>query len=111
VKFQEVRLSNVALRWPVEVVSPQGWIVRLQNGSDVQQLPSTVAGAAMLNVSGTTRVLPAAKITEIKAFTPAAWAKGKGKEIRLKEPAQSGRAAATGRWQRHRNKAATCWST
>jgi transposase-like protein len=39
VKFQEVRLPTSALRWPVEVVSPQGWIVRLQNGSDVQQLP------------------------------------------------------------------------
>ncbi len=40
VKFQEVRLSNAASRWPVEVVSPQGWIVRLQNSSDVQQLPA-----------------------------------------------------------------------
>ena len=39
VKFQEVRLPNAALRWPVEVVSPQGWIVRLQSGSDVQHLP------------------------------------------------------------------------
>jgi transposase-like protein len=39
VKFQEVRLPNPASRWPVEVVSPQGWIVRLQNGSDVQSLP------------------------------------------------------------------------
>jgi len=40
VKFQEVRLPSPASRWPVEVVSPHGWIVRLQNGSDVQQLPS-----------------------------------------------------------------------
>jgi len=39
VKFQEVRLPNPASHWPVEVVSPQGWIVRLQNGSDVQILP------------------------------------------------------------------------
>ena len=39
VKFQEVRLPNPSARWPVEVVSPQGWIVRLQNGSDVQMLP------------------------------------------------------------------------
>jgi transposase-like protein len=39
VKFQEVRLPNPALRWPVELVSPQGWIVRLQNGSEVQSLP------------------------------------------------------------------------
>jgi len=37
-KFQEVRLPNPPARWPVEVVSPQGWIVRLQNGSDVQIL-------------------------------------------------------------------------
>ena len=40
VKFQEVRLPSPASRWPIELVSPQGWIVRLQNGSDVQQLPS-----------------------------------------------------------------------
>jgi transposase-like protein len=39
VKFQEVQLPNPASRWPVEVVSPQGWIVRLQSGSDVQSLP------------------------------------------------------------------------
>ena len=39
VKFQEVRLPNPASRWPVEVVSPQGWIVRLLNVSDVQTLP------------------------------------------------------------------------
>jgi transposase-like protein len=38
VKFQEVRLPNPASRWPVEVVSPQGWIVRLQNGSDAKSL-------------------------------------------------------------------------
>jgi transposase-like protein len=40
VKFREVRLPNPTSRWPVEVVSPQGWIVRLQNSSDVQHLPS-----------------------------------------------------------------------
>ena len=39
VKFQEVRLPSLAARCPVEVVSPQGWIVRLQNGSDVKSLP------------------------------------------------------------------------
>ena len=39
VKFQEVRLPHPASRWTVEVVSPQGWIVRMQNGSDVQILP------------------------------------------------------------------------
>jgi transposase-like protein len=40
VKFQEVTLPNLPLRYTVEVVSPQGWTVRLQNGSDVQQLPA-----------------------------------------------------------------------
>ena len=40
VKFQEVTLPNMPPRYPVEVVSPQGWTVRLQNGSDVQQLPA-----------------------------------------------------------------------
>ena len=39
VKFQEMRLPTPTPRWPVEVVSPQGWIVRLQNSSDVQMLP------------------------------------------------------------------------
>jgi transposase-like protein len=39
VKFQEVQLPNPATHWPVEVVSPQGWTVRLQNGSDVKSLP------------------------------------------------------------------------
>jgi transposase-like protein len=39
VKFREVVLPNTPLRFAVEVVSPQGWIVRLQNGSDVQMLP------------------------------------------------------------------------
>jgi transposase-like protein len=39
VKFQEVRLPNTPSRYAVEVVSPQGWIVRLQNGSDVKSLP------------------------------------------------------------------------
>jgi transposase-like protein len=42
VKFQEVRLPHPVPRWPVEVVSPHGWIVRLQNGSDVQHLPQVL---------------------------------------------------------------------
>ena len=33
VKFQEVTLPHTPLRYAVEVVSPQGWIVRLQNSS------------------------------------------------------------------------------
>ena len=39
VKFHEVRLPTPTLRWPIEVVSPQGWIVRWQNSSEVQMLP------------------------------------------------------------------------
>jgi transposase-like protein len=39
VKFQEVALPNPTPRWPIEVVSPQGWIVRLQNSSEVQTVP------------------------------------------------------------------------
>ena len=39
VKFQEVRLPNPTPRWPIEVVSPQGWIVRLQNSSELETLP------------------------------------------------------------------------
>jgi transposase-like protein len=39
VKFQEVKLPNPVSRWPIEVVSPHGWIVRLQTGSDLQTLP------------------------------------------------------------------------
>src|SRR5271154_369959 len=39
-KFQEVTLPKISQRYAVEVVSPQGWIVRLQNGSDVQELPA-----------------------------------------------------------------------
>jgi hypothetical protein len=39
VSFQEVRLPNPTPRWPIEVVSPQGGIVRLQNSSEVQTLP------------------------------------------------------------------------
>jgi transposase-like protein len=40
VKFQEVTLPKMSPRYQVEVVSPKGWTVRLQNGSDVQQLPA-----------------------------------------------------------------------
>ena len=39
VSFQEVRLPNPTPRWPGQVVSPQGWIVRLQNSSELQTLP------------------------------------------------------------------------
>jgi transposase-like protein len=39
VKFQEVTLPNMPLRYAVEVVSPQGWTVRLQNSSEIETLP------------------------------------------------------------------------
>jgi transposase-like protein len=39
VKFKEVGLFKPVSSWPVEVVSPQGWIVRLQAGSAVEMLP------------------------------------------------------------------------
>ena len=39
VKFQEVVLPHTPLCYAVKVVSPQGWIVRLQNSSEVQTLP------------------------------------------------------------------------
>lgn len=39
VHFQEVVLPHTLARCAVEVVSPQGWIVRLANSSDVESLP------------------------------------------------------------------------
>jgi transposase-like protein len=39
VKFQEVTLPHTPLRYAVELVSPQGWTVRLQNTSDIESLP------------------------------------------------------------------------
>jgi len=38
VKFQEVTLSHAVPRYAVEVVSPQGWTVQLQNSSGIQTL-------------------------------------------------------------------------
>jgi transposase-like protein len=38
VKFQEVTLPHTPLRYAVELVSPKGWTVRLQNSSDVESL-------------------------------------------------------------------------
>src|SRR5208283_4074464 len=38
VKFQEVTLPHAPLRYAVELVSPQGWTVRLQNSSEVELL-------------------------------------------------------------------------
>jgi hypothetical protein len=39
VKFQEVTLPKMPSRYAVEVVSPQGWTVRLQNSSEIEALP------------------------------------------------------------------------
>ena len=39
VKFQEVTLPHTPLRYAVELVSPQGWTVRLQNTSEIESLP------------------------------------------------------------------------
>ncbi len=38
-KFKEVVVPNMPLRYAVEVVSPQGWTVRLQNSSEIEALP------------------------------------------------------------------------
>jgi transposase-like protein len=37
-KFQEVTLPNMPLRYAVEVVSPQGWTVRLQKSFEIETL-------------------------------------------------------------------------
>jgi transposase-like protein len=38
VRFQEVTLPNMPLRYAVEIVSPHGWTVRLQNSSEIEAL-------------------------------------------------------------------------
>src|SRR5271157_6475504 len=38
IKFQEVTLPNMPPRYAVEVVSPQGWTVRLQTSSEIETL-------------------------------------------------------------------------
>jgi len=42
VKFQEVTLPNMPPRYTVEVVSPQGWTVRLHNSSEIETLPKVL---------------------------------------------------------------------
>src|SRR5271167_2653550 len=39
IKFQEVTLPKLPPRYAVEVVSPQGWTVRLENCSEIKALP------------------------------------------------------------------------
>src|SRR5277367_4232096 len=41
-KFQEVTLPKMPPRYQVEVVSPQGWTVRLQNSSEIETLPQVL---------------------------------------------------------------------
>ena len=38
-QFQEVSLPHTPLRYSVELVSPQGWTVRLHNASHIDFLP------------------------------------------------------------------------
>jgi transposase-like protein len=38
VKFQEVTLPNLPMRYPLEIVSPQGWTVRLQSSFEIETL-------------------------------------------------------------------------
>src|SRR5580658_1049868 len=38
VKFQEMTLPSMPPRYALEVVSPQGWTVRLQNSSEIETL-------------------------------------------------------------------------
>ena len=42
VKFKEVVLPHKPLGYAVEVVSPLGWTVRLQNSSELQMLPQVL---------------------------------------------------------------------
>ena len=39
VTFQEVRLPTLVSPWQAEIVSPQGWTVRLPSDRAVEQLP------------------------------------------------------------------------
>jgi len=56
IKFQEVRLPNPVSKWPIEVVSPQGWIVRSQNGSNVKSLLGLLRTLPCLTVTNATRL-------------------------------------------------------
>ena len=42
VSFQEVVLPTSATKWAVEVVSPKGWTVRLQDSSAIRTLPKVL---------------------------------------------------------------------
>ena len=42
VSFQEVVVPHAAPKWAVEVVSPKGWTVRLQDSSAIRSLPKVL---------------------------------------------------------------------
>jgi len=42
VKFQEVVLPHTPSPWAVEVVSPQGWVVRLPSSAALESLPHII---------------------------------------------------------------------
>ena len=42
VSFQEVVVPTAATKWAVEVVSPKGWTVRLQDSAAIRSLPKVL---------------------------------------------------------------------
>ena len=42
VSFQEVAVPHATPKWAVEVVSPKGWTVRLQDSSAIRTLPKVL---------------------------------------------------------------------
>ena len=42
VSFQEVVVPTAAPKWAVEVVSPKGWTVRVQDNSAIRTLPKVL---------------------------------------------------------------------
>ena len=42
VSFQEVVVPTAATKWAVEVTSPKGWTVRLQDSSAIRTLPKVL---------------------------------------------------------------------
>ena len=41
-RFEEVVVPNAATKWAVEVISPKGWTVRLQDSSAIRTLPKVL---------------------------------------------------------------------
>jgi hypothetical protein len=42
VRFQEVVAPHATPKWAVEVISPKGWTVRLQDNSAIRSLPKVL---------------------------------------------------------------------